>query len=115
MARTLYCWRCKADIPMLDEHEWERLVPHLTHGIRRIQRYRKQHGVSLAEAQLNAFDDALAAYAAMTGFGETNPKALWHHRAALFGPPCCECGKPLRTPRAKLCAECGASVAGRSG
>jgi hypothetical protein len=28
-----------------------------------------------------------------------------------LGPPCASCGAPLRTPRAKLCAECGARVA----
>jgi mobilome CxxCx(11)CxxC protein len=27
-----------------------------------------------------------------------------------LGPPCASCGSPLRTPRAKLCAECGARV-----
>jgi predicted amidophosphoribosyltransferase len=29
---------------------------------------------------------------------------------SLFGPACGGCGKPLRTPRATLCAECGAEV-----
>jgi hypothetical protein len=27
-----------------------------------------------------------------------------------LGPPCASCGSPLLTPRAKLCAECGARV-----
>jgi hypothetical protein len=27
-----------------------------------------------------------------------------------LGPPCVHCGRPLRTPRARLCAECGARV-----
>jgi len=26
-----------------------------------------------------------------------------------LGPPCASCGTPLRTPQARLCAECGAS------
>jgi hypothetical protein len=26
-----------------------------------------------------------------------------------LGPPCPSCGTPLRTPQAKLCAECGAN------
>ena len=51
---------------------------------------------------------ALALYRDMTGFEETNPDALWHHRVSIFGPPCSRCGKPLRTPRARHCAECGA-------
>jgi hypothetical protein len=27
MAKLLYCWRCKMDIPMLDESEWEYVRP----------------------------------------------------------------------------------------
>jgi len=38
---------------------------------------------------------------------ETNPNALWHHRLSQLGPSCRACGKPLRTVRAKFCAECG--------
>ena len=51
---------------------------------------------------------ALERYFEITGFRETNVAALGHHRLSLFGPPCGVCGKPLRTPRAKMCAECGA-------
>lgn len=32
---------------------------------------------------------------------------LLDHAAERFGPPCRGCGRPLRTPKAKLCAECG--------
>jgi hypothetical protein len=34
--------------------------------------------------------------------------AFTHHRLARFGPPCGECGRPLRTSRAANCVECGA-------
>jgi hypothetical protein len=43
-----------------------------------------------------------------TGFQESNPPAFQHHLRAYFGPLCGECGKPLRTPRASKCMECGA-------
>ena len=95
---------------MLDEREWQEVVPHLMKGIERIKQYRIDHGVSLAEARHVYGDDALKRYFEITGFRETNVNALWHHRLALFGPPCSVCGKPLRTPRAKICAACGASV-----
>ena len=32
---------------------------------------------------------------------------LLHHRLSAIGPDCGKCGKPLRTPKAKICAECG--------
>ncbi len=107
MAKILWCWRCQMEIPMLEEHEWDKIAPLLSNAVVRIKRYREEHGVSLAEAQQGWAQDALAAYFEMTGFRETNANALWHHRASLFGPPCATCGKPLRTPMAKHCAECG--------
>lgn len=92
---------------MLDEAEWAQLAPLLGNMVERIKSYREQHGVGLSEAHRHAYDDALAHYRELTGFDETNPNALWHHRLSLYGPPCGHCGKPLRTPRAKLCAACG--------
>ncbi len=109
MAKTLYCWRCKTELPMLEEHEWKELSPLLTDAIRQIKSYREEHGASIAEAHAKDFgQSALAKYFELTGFRETNPNALWHHRASLLGAPCTTCGKPLRTSRARFCAECGA-------
>jgi hypothetical protein len=117
MAKVLYCWRCKADIPMLEEQEWEEVLPALMRGIDQIKRYRQTHGVSLAAAKQSlaeAKDEiygrgALAKYFEITGYRETNVKAIWHHRVSSFGPPCRRCGKPLRTPQAKMCAQRGAA------
>ena len=110
MPHTQYCFRCKRDVPMLDEDEYGQIEPHLSNAIKQIKQYRQEHDVTLAEARRDGYGrEALNAYAEMTGYQETDPDRLWHHRLSLFGPPCETCGKPLRTPRAKFCAECGAA------
>lgn len=92
MARNIYCWRCKMEIPMLDESEWRQIVPLLA----------KSFDPEQERAALDLYEN-------MTGFRETNRNAIWHHRISDYGPPCVECGKPLRTPRANFCAACGAN------
>lgn len=87
----LYCWRCKMDIPMLDESEWAQVSSELR---RRDVKKRA------------AFQLALDAYERLTGFKETNVNALHHHRISLYGPACSSCGKPMRTPDATLCGAC---------
>lgn len=111
MSKLLYCWRCKTELAMLDESEWEIILPHLRSAIEEVQSYRVKHGASLAEALANGYGkSALSEYFRLTGFVETNPDAIWHHRLSDFGPNCSVCDKPLRTPRAKHCAECGANA-----
>jgi hypothetical protein len=97
------------ELPMLDEDEWAQLAPLLQATIEDFMEVRRATGVGLEEAQANGTlgRRALAFYRELTGFDETNINALWHHRLADYGPPCAQCGKPLRTPRAKLCAACG--------
>jgi hypothetical protein len=112
MAKTIYCWRCRTEVPMLDEEEWAEVQPLLSNAIEQIKRYRETHGVSLSEANEKGYGgEALERYFQITGFRETNANALWHHRLSDFGPSCGACGKPLRTPHARLCAECGEIVA----
>jgi len=109
MAKVLYCWRCKMDIPMLEEHEWEQVLPPGHQGIEEMERYRRSHGCSVAGAKDAVYGKgALARYFEITGFRETDIGALWHHRLSLYGPACRVCGKPLRTPRARWCVACGA-------
>jgi hypothetical protein len=107
MAKSLYCWRCRMDIPMLDESEWAQVGALLENPVQTIKTYRQEHQVSLNEARKEAFWEVLALYRELTGFPESNVDALWHHRISLYGPPCRECGKPLRTPVARRCVECG--------
>jgi hypothetical protein len=74
---------------MLEEHEWKEMSPYLEQGA------------------LEHWHRARALYKKFTGFDETNPVAIAHHRLSYFGPPCENYGRLYRTPRAKLCVECG--------
>jgi len=95
-------------VPMLDEQEWPEVEAHLRRSTEALQDYRRAHGASLAEALDKVeYEPALDAYERLTGFRETNHLAVYHHRVSVYGPPCVHCGKPLRTPEAKLCAACG--------
>lgn len=94
---------------MLDEREWEEFLPILGTTIKRAKAIRATTGASLKEAMRLANRVALDEYERLTGFHETNVNALWHHHLSLYGPPCHACRKPLRTPKATLCAECGAN------
>ena len=52
------------------------------------------------------FAPCLVEYERITGFHETNWIALIHHRLSMYGPPCSNCGKPLRSLSAKMCGAC---------
>ena len=85
--KTQWCWRCKAEVPMLDEDEFARVTSHASKADR-------------GKALLDEYNE-------ITGFGETNWNVVWHHRISIYGPPCLRCGKVLRTPVASKCFECG--------
>jgi hypothetical protein len=94
---------------MLTDQEWAELEPLMNRVILDIKNYRTEFNCSLEEAyRANFGENALKAYGVITGYNERNLNALWHHRVSLYGPPCQKCGKPLRTPKAAYCAECGA-------
>jgi hypothetical protein len=95
MPTVQWCWRCQMKVPMLDPREQLRLWRAID----------KAH-----DAKLDVSKVILKEYEQMTGFVETNPNAVYHHITAFYGPPCKACGKPLRTPRAKLCAACMTAV-----
>jgi Sigma-70 factor, region 1.1 len=109
MAALLYCWRCKTEKHMLDISEWEKMEPLLNQMISDIKQHQENPAASTTDAKSEEFaQKALGLYFQFTGVRETDVNALWHHQFALFGPKCHSCKKPLRTPAAKVCAECGA-------
>ena len=94
--KRLWCWRCKFEVPMLDDNEFQRALSF--------------KGSGTGEMREREFGPVLAEYERITGFRETNINAFYHHVVSLYGPPCRVCGKPLRTPKSKLCAACGHSA-----
>jgi hypothetical protein len=84
-------------VPMLNEEEFKICSDLYSNGIRNIK-------VSNIQER---FKDLLKFYNDLTEFGETEPNAIMHHRIALYGSPCENCGKPYRTPKANFCAACG--------
>jgi hypothetical protein len=96
--KILWCWRCKMEIPMLDEEEY--LIAHKLY----LESFnRRKSGMTREEG----FKPLLDYYKDITGFEETEPNAVMHHRIVQYGPPCEKCGKPYRTPKASFCAACG--------
>ncbi len=90
---------------MLEEHEWKEFFPIYEASMVSAKQYVLEH--KTRSGLEFVFQPALDKWFEMTGFRETNINAVWHHRASAYGPPCGGCGKPLRTPEARFCAECG--------
>ena len=112
MPQIHYCWRCKQERPFFDEEEWRLLKPIATQRLHAIKVYRSRHQCSVSVA--TAAVDSLPKFRELpllAGDPAANPTDLWHHRLATHGPPCKNCGKLLRTPRASRCVECGVAVA----
>jgi hypothetical protein len=108
--RMLWCWRCKTEMPMLDEVEYLEVFRLYGEGMGATKEFRQKWRLPLEgmESEIR-FKPLLDRYEQMTGMRETNPNAVMHHRLSLYGPPCQRCGKPLRSPKAKICGSCMAS------
>jgi hypothetical protein len=94
--KIMWCWRCKMDLPMLDEDEFAIASKLYSDAF-------KMTGMSREER----FRPLLDYYYSITGFKETEPNAIMHHRIADYGSPCENCSKPYRTPVATFCPACG--------
>jgi hypothetical protein len=95
------------DVPMLDEKEFAEVASLYSEAMRGTKRFRLESGVSLKDPHIDdLFKPVCDGYEKLTGMKETNYNAIMHHRISLYGSPCAKCGKPLRTPTAKLCGSC---------
>lgn len=94
--KILWCWRCKQEVPMLDDEEYRKAYELMGEGM-------KASGGTMEERfkKLTDFHEEL------TGIRITNPNVIMHHRISSYGPPCENCGKPYRTPFASFCPACG--------
>jgi hypothetical protein len=112
MATRHNCWRCEKSVPFLDESEWAQVEPLLRKSVQAVKQYREQTGASVSEALgQHRATAALAKFADLTGYFETDANAIWHHRLSLYGGSCPQCGELLRTPRARYCVGCGREAA----
>lgn len=88
----LWCWRCRMEVPMLDEEEFAIAA-----------KLYQESAKSLTRG-----DEALLDYYnSLSDFKATIANAVMHHRISMYGPPCEHCGKPYRTDKASFCAACG--------
>ena len=96
---------------MLDEEEFAQISDLYSEAMRLAKEVRKNTGVPIKHLSIEErFEPVRAKYQLVTGFYESNENAIMHHRISLYGPPCANCGKPLRTPKAKLCGSCMSPV-----
>lgn len=106
--KVLWCWRCKMDLPMLDEDEYEEVRTLYGQCMKATKEFREKHNVPLDAVDSKAlFKPVCDAYERMTGVKETVANAIMHHRIAQYGPPCRNCRRVLRTPKSSKCFECG--------
>ena len=105
--KRMWCWRCKQEMPMLDEDEYAEIARLYSEATLAVKEYRRTWGIPLENASIHErFEPVRARYESITGMKESNDNAIIHHRISLYGPPCKQCNKPLRTPKAKLCGAC---------
>jgi hypothetical protein len=104
----IYCWKCKAFVPMLDDTEFQEFERVYIACVEAVKLYRKKHGASLEECPMNdLYKPAIKKYEELTGYRGSDPHHLLKHRVAEYGSPCGSCGKHLRSPQAEKCFECG--------
>lgn len=109
--KTMYCWRCEKDVPMLNEEEFGEIREVYSDCRKSIKEYREKRGVQLKDVPIEQLMRPVQEkYYELTGTGGYTADELLKHRISLHGPLCPNCGRPLRTPAARLCAACGIEI-----
>ena len=110
--QMLWCWRCQQKVAMLEGEESYLVDKARNEGMVAVEAEAQRLGRPLLPAipltgVALRMRPMLEMYRLLTGVEETNPNAVFHHIAELYGPPCPQCHKPLRTAEARFCAACG--------
>jgi len=101
------------EMPMLDETEFAEVAKLYSAAIKGVKHFRETTGSDLKHPTVSDFFSPVRKkYEQLTGMRGLHENAIMHHRIVIYGPPCARCGKPLRTAKARLCANCGVQVAG---
>lgn len=97
-------------MPMLDDDEFARVSKLYGECMGSAKKTREKKALAVGDSLIDAmFEPVRLEYERITGFANCHQNAVMHHQLSLYGPPCAACGKPLRTPRARHCASCGAA------
>ena len=105
--KKYYCWKCKKDMPFLEEDEWKQVGPLLSDARRAIKEFREEQNCDLQEALRKCRPKATLKFEELTGLSGIHFHIIQHHRLKDWGEECPDCGHLLRTPKAKFCANCG--------
>jgi hypothetical protein len=109
MAITTYSFLFGDTLRLLNDVEWSVIEPMVHNRLKYIREYRAIHNCSLEVALEHECGGrvALHKYEEMTGIKLTHPDQIWWTRMSRYGSLCPDCDRPFRTPKAKMCAECG--------
>ena len=92
---------------MLEEDEFTQVATLYFEAMKASKEFRERWGIPLKDASIEQrFAPVRLRYKQLTGMQDCHQNAIMHHRLSLYGPLCRVCGKPLRTPKAKLCGAC---------
>jgi len=92
---------------MLDEQSYAVIARLYSDATLAVKEYRRTWDVSLKDTPLHElYEPVCAEYERRTGMREPDHNEILKHRISLYGVPCKQCHKPLRTPEAKICGAC---------
>ncbi len=85
--KTLWCWRCKSEMPMLDEAEYAEVSRLYGEGMNATKEYRQRFGLTLGEFnRYERFRPLREAYERMTGYKEANQFASMSMLGVVSNP-----------------------------